>query len=650
MASPLSQTIARIYEKKYGIKANISKPAKMPNFWPANPYDLEVNNVYLYHLREPTWDGRINPSPPEGDYIIQFIRYRPPTYENTEVDDAGDFIHAAFGDYPCAWKLSTKLSASTSKLVGIKENRIFAQFLFLCYRPNPQSKWGRIDGFEWNSHMGMGSVKIYSYLEIDANNMGKNMLFNLSDESSSFSRATISRATSSTVAPEAWEKFQDLIRLLEPESGAVGVVDSDLIINLDEPPPEPPILTRQISETFSDQMREGTCIAHTMARVALKIIRNYIPHWFGDLSERSYCNSSYNVPMMKNISYHVSLCNRIDSYRLGERYSKAGNNFLLFTYLYKYIINKTGCNGNFASALYRIFIRDWFTKDLSGLTDDGHARTANSSFIDKSSLFRIDKEFADRKNVSCIGADINISPRDKKQISKMLQAFDAAFFRDPANQIELKTHNLNPSETSHAPVFDHDAQEYIKYSLDYNYYVIIQYRPTRSPLNHVVVVVGYEIVADSMILIIKNSWGDLTGQRDTTFMVNYNRSTLKKKANDVKLEGGVIYIMLPSSLMRAMETAISARFAERQRLIGLVVEKSNRVPQSPDISPPLPPGQTTVFESSSPDLPPPTRTTVVESSSPDLPPPRSREGSSHPTKHQRSNSQSNKTRRNTHKK
>jgi hypothetical protein len=630
----LSSNMATI-KRMFNIKKDISHPVKMPFFWPVNPYDLEVNEKYLYHLREPAWDARIQPSPPKGDYIVQFIKYRPPEDEEEEIK-SGNIVKHAFGQDPCAWKESGKIIPPWGKMMGIRENHIFAQCLFLSYRENRQSPWSlRVKGFDWGRYV--GSAKYSLYLEIDANNMRSNMIYSLSTD-----HPMVSTAIS---APDSSKKFATFIRLLGPGSGTVGIVEEDLIINLDEPPPEPPILTRQISETLSDQMREETCVAHTMSRVALKIIRNYIPHWFGDLTERSYCNSSYSVPMMKNISYHVSICNRIDTYKTGERYSKSGNNFLVFSYLYKYIINITGCNGYIANALYNQFVAEWFSKDASGVSEKGQVRTANSSVVDKSSLFIIEKEFADRKHLSCVGADINISPRDKKQISKILQAFDAAFFRDPANKIEVREHRLNHGAISVLnPLFDSVSQEYIKYSLDYNYYAIIKYYPKGATLNHVAVVVGYEMVDEHMILIIKNSWGDLTGKRDGIFIADYKRSTIKKNVNEITLTSGYIYIILPTALMQAMDPAVSARLAEKERLLMLVMSKSNIDPHSPESSPPP-----LSYAPSSPDAIPPSHSTKYAPSSPDTPPPH-RKGGSYTKKYHPSNKDSYNTRRNKHKK
>jgi len=514
-------------QQKYGIESDLSKSTKMPHFWPENPYDLEINELYLYHLVEADWDPRISSHPPRGDYIVQFAGYRPDIMEYEKKNSRGKIISNAFRDKMCAWNQTTKLQIYKTRFNLINPNHIIAQCLVLFYRKDSRSHWKEyVEGFEWQPFVNSIGDELYLYLEIDVNNMQRNMVYCLRN---------IPRKSSISTREESHEGIAELIHMLKPMKGHMGIIDADLIEDLDEPPPGPPFLTRQISATLSNQLHESTCFAHTVSRMLLKAIRNYIPEWFGDLSVRSYCNNSYNVHMMKNISYHIGICNRIHRYQTGERYSKSGNNFLLFTYIYKSIINIAGCNGFSCDVLLDWFTDMWFTPNQSTFPDV----VPNSSVYDKSSLDNIMRAFSERRHRKCLANDINITERDQKIISKMLRSFDNTFFSIPGNKMDTHVTQFYGS----IPEKD---QQFIKFSIDNNYYVGFSY--IGKKINHIVTIVDYREINDSFIIIIKNSVDSIESE-DRVFGGNYINQHLSINTNQINIVLGRLFFMLPESLM-----------------------------------------------------------------------------------------------------
>jgi len=640
---------AKAIQADLNIPVDLSKEADMPHFWPENPYDLEEGQLYLYRLMTPDWDLRIAPSgPPAGDYIVRFIKYRPLSDE-VEQRRGDVIIRHAFGDSPCAWFESNEISRSTTvKMNGIKERRIFAQCHFLFYRVSHNDMWkGFVSGFEW-PRSPETRLNAYKYMEIDANNTDGNMIYMLiPDESTGVAFAETTKASAkgsakrsakasakslakaSAKAPakgsaksstkalgdlhEERVGMIELLRLLHLSEGETGIFDADFLEDLDEPPPPPTILTRQVSVSISDQMRENTCTSHAISRIVLKAIRNVIPHWFGDLSLRSYCNSSYSVPMMKNISYHVDIANRIHRARTGVAEAPAANNMLIFTFIYKTIVIATGCKGYDSERLINYLAKNWFTPYTpapSRIT--GHVEETHRSKYDKGDLHYIYSTFNEVSHANCIANDINVSPTDKERIQHILREFDQTFFSIPGNKMNTYTYTINGN-------INKGGQSLIQYSIDNNHYVAIRYVPPSSATGHVMVIVDYEIIDGAFIMIIKNSWGDNTGDVHAQFNAVHNKGRIKSDASRIHLPGKLIF-MLPTTLMAGLEE-ITSRYGlpppvepveedsverrERRRPQSRIEPLATDEPPSP--SPDEPPlgHRRGRFSPSSPDEPPP---------------------------------------------
>ena len=86
-------------------------------------------------------------------------------------------------------------------------------------------------------------------------------------------------------------------------------------------------LKRQISQNISDQQVEGTCYAHSIARVILNAIRQTIPEYFYPM-ESDLCNNIYWTGIFSNLDAHIR------EYKCGEHTT---NNISLFAYIYKTI-------------------------------------------------------------------------------------------------------------------------------------------------------------------------------------------------------------------------------------------------------------------------------------------------------------------------
>lgn len=212
-------------------------------------------------------------------------------------------------------------------------------------------------------------------------------------------------------------------------------------------------LKRQISENISDQQVEGTCYAHSIARIILNAIRQTIPEYFYPM-ESDLCNNIYWTGIFSNLERHIT------EYKCGEH---STNNILLFAYIYKSITDKYGCEGEFTETVF-----EWYIKTFMK-TDFGTEQSISST----------------------LG---NLSEPLANKVKTLCNAFSVRFYREQGNDFVFQSQKIK----------DITDFNIVKYVLDNGYYIGVHGE------GHIVTAVGYKEHLGHTLLILKNSWGKLT--------------------------------------------------------------------------------------------------------------------------------------------
>jgi hypothetical protein len=209
---------------------------------------------------------------------------------------------------------------------------------------------------------------------------------------------------------------------------------------------------RQISENISDQQTEGTCYAHSIARIILNAIRQTIPELFYPM-ESDMCNQIYWLGTFNTVSEYIR------THNCGEHSS---NNILMFAYIYNTLVNKYGCNGGSSEDAL-----EWYSQTYMK-TELGSEDSIRSALP-------------------------NIVPEDLERIKRICSIFSIRFFREQNNTFVF--HSQKIKDITDLSLF--------KFVLDNGYYLGI------SGKNHIVTAVGFKEHMGHLLILLKNSWGKL---------------------------------------------------------------------------------------------------------------------------------------------
>lgn len=210
---------------------------------------------------------------------------------------------------------------------------------------------------------------------------------------------------------------------------------------------------RQISENISDQQTEGTCYAHSIARIILNAIRQTIPEQFYPM-ESDMCNQIYWLGTFNTVSEYIR------THSCGEH---SANNILMFAYIYNTIVNKYGCEGGDSDETL-----GWYSQTY------------------------IKTEFGTEDSIR--SALPNIVPEDLERIKRICSTFSIRFFREQNNTFVF--HSQKIKDITDLSIF--------KFVLDNGYYIGV------AGKNHIVTAVGFKEHFGYLLILLKNSWGKLT--------------------------------------------------------------------------------------------------------------------------------------------
>lgn len=270
---------------------------------------------------------------------------------------------------------------------------------------------------------------------------------------------------------------------------------------------------RQISENISDQQTEGTCFAHSLARIILNAIRQSIPEQFYPM-ESDRCNDIYWFGTFNTVSDYIK------THNCGE-HSK--NNILMFAYIYNTIVNKYGCDGGDSSEIIEWYTQTYMKTDF-GLEDN--IRSALPT----------------------------ISAEDLERIKRLCTTFSIRFFREQNNSFDFSSRTIN-NETD---------LSLFKFVLDNGYYIGV------SGKGHIVTAVGFKEHMGHLLILLKNSWGKLHSF-DTKLRAPISQG-ISSLTIDKILEAGfdrIVYI-IPNNLsdvelMRVKRKQVMNELIDRER-------------------------------------------------------------------------------------
>jgi hypothetical protein len=213
-------------------------------------------------------------------------------------------------------------------------------------------------------------------------------------------------------------------------------------------------INNRVSLNISDQGREGTCFAHTLARIITNVIRQTIPSVFYPLVE-DQCNDIYDVSVMNMAFSNVKHCS-----------NNTANNLLLYTYVYKTIVREYGCDGANTAIVLR-----WFTQFIK-------------------------LDFGSVKHITDVLGEL--PDFDVQRLHDICQKFTSEFYTKQGNDMIFEEIIVNnSSDRKPKPIF----VDLIDFVLSNGYYIAI------TNGRHVVTIVGTKQWMGNKLLVIKHSAG-----------------------------------------------------------------------------------------------------------------------------------------------
>jgi len=527
---------------------DFNAPADIDHFIPVNPYALNRGTIYLYHYDDDLFayneQGELHPyyrkfgEIPRGDYIVEFKRYR----------SSSDFAPREYGDVPISWKQSSTIRMvnetfdADSKKKRRKETERFAQCRLLYYRPDAGIPWALVDSLDdhfraihvdsrgssieqlakrkpsqqslYPTPVDISVGVVEYYFEIMCGFIGTNAIFDLGEWSYLITKNRDGHP----------DEIRTIIEeTLEEEAGGYESGDDSPSAALEYAPE----LMRQISANLTDQETEDTCWANVIAKMITKVIRETVPQFFDPLVTEHYCNSIYSVHVMKDVSHHVSICDRLSGYTtLGEQ--SMGHNLLLFTFIYKILINQYGCAGNITWDVMKWFIETHINTSLaSPLTS---AEYVEQTFMSEP-----------HKGKPCVSPQFSISPDDCVRIAYLCNEFCTKLAEKNGEGLRLYRFTIPPQGMNSSCI------DVIKYVIDSGYYLALSGRfETREDSGHVITIVNYSEEGGHFYVNTKNSLGKTIIYDDPLLRNTQGKAKMIIDSNMAEYYKNVFFV-LPSS-------------------------------------------------------------------------------------------------------
>jgi len=540
---------------------DFNAPADIEHFDPVNPYAMRPGKMYLYTFRcdeytasEDTTYFEKYGEIPLGDYIVEFKRYRPANFSKR--------------NFPISWKQSSRIIMRPEEVKLTKKYKeIFAQCRILYYREEPGIPWRLID--ELDDAFGAINIdsqgtridsqysvekraslpkpidisvgKVEYYLEIFCGLMSCNLVLDLGEWGDLISKEPENHPDNIP------RQIQEIKADIDNDGYGTDESGYESMDDLDEPPPPPPTLTRHISSNISDQEDEKTCWANVIARLLLKVFRETIPEFFDTLVTEHYCNSIYNVHLMRDISYHASICDRSCGYQ-GPGNPSTAHNLLLFAFIYKIVINYNGCGSGITWVIITWFVNTFINVPQSALTDK---EFINDTFMQIP------------KGKPCIHPQFYIIDKDIQRIADMCRAFFTRFYEKNPGGLRLYRFTIPPSGITP------EAIQIIRHVIDSGYYLTLSGKEIASNGRHVITMVNYSIESGKFYITAKNSWGRTIIYNETFKSDQQNGKIKFTMDSEVALYYNDVIFALPSSLSPDTERLPGLNFCIKQTDCGI---------------------------------------------------------------------------------
>jgi len=292
-------------------------------------------------------------------------------------------------------------------------------------------------------------------------------------------------------------------------------------------------LIRTQSNTVSNQGQEGTCYAHTVARIFSRLIKVNFSHLFSVTNEE--CNIYYSK---KDCDNNIFSC--------FEKEPKCGVDLdddgmptenisaLLYVYLYKLVRNEHGCHGKHVHESLKLLI-DFFKDPAKILNND----IISTVLLHGDTAYNIDSSPKRAYLYKLIDRLLNIIMVIKQRVAN-----DEIILR---RSLPICTTRICPLPTDYYPeVFN--AMNITGYYAGLTLLGVTDSRGRN--LAHAVTLSGFGFDADndSPQLIIKNSWGAI---RDWSNVIKDNKVTLFDLPDQVRLFITYVYFKSDEERIRA---------------------------------------------------------------------------------------------------
>jgi hypothetical protein len=552
------------------LKPDLLGPASIDTyFMPVNPYDFRRHTNYLY--QKPT-NRRDAQDLKKGDYIVQFVRYHSPTPS---------------AKYQTTWRQPRNIGILMPP-GRLNETESHAQFKVMYQRGTGQgARWGPIRPQPLNKEVNfkiIGPAPVVPatynydfYVQLAVTECCDIIVFDLGvygpmiTETKPPQAVMLDHAAALTLAPvkppipivrvDNIEDIMEIAVISEQDPNAVRLLEGDHNRGYDDETvtlrssfsssgtigKSSSTARSSVSSNISDQLDEGTCFAHTVTRLFLKAVRqafktSAIDNPLQDTVKTkgyNYCNGVFNTLMMANAFFHVGICDAIAQVLQGSSEpveSKSGNNFLLYTYVYKLITNHYGCSGAVSTEVVQYLVKHMFNPTMSS----------------KKYIIKTLTKQAAGCHPKRVSFSRSVDMPFIERIASILERFSQIFRSSPSRKMINYYCEINGTRITS------DARDIIAYVLKKGYYVGLHYKTgemetvdadghtSKRDLNHIVTIVDYESRDDNeFILVIKNSWGK-TFVSDLHLKSRHEEGIIRSSRRHHHLTQAYLCFMLPS--------------------------------------------------------------------------------------------------------
>ena len=262
-------------------------------------------------------------------------------------------------------------------------------------------------------------------------------------------------------------------------------------------------LVREKSYIITDQEDQGTCFAHATAHALARIVKNQLPEYFE--SQKEKCSHLYRTQSCMNVfkcllEARDECKSQLDEYG----WDKENISALLFTFIYRVLVNEFGCDGGeIPNSLYYFFgylnseiiiesVKDTMesVKDILNYNEDFFEHYLKVSLENKES-----------------GLILEYFEHLIEKLSKILIDFKKTY-----KNLGYKIYSIYPlNEDKKLEDYSEEKRyqliDKLKHVLDRGFYAMLTYKPNNSEDWHSVTVTGFLENQDGFVLTLKNSWG-----------------------------------------------------------------------------------------------------------------------------------------------